>query len=98
MVFLDFMEKGFEINIISQPVNYILVKEGDTLSLTVDVDLLERFSYQWQVRDEFTLFWKDLEDTIIDGFFTKDQKLINLIFLVQNLILIKLIIFICFID
>ena len=40
------MEKGFEINIISQPVNYILVKEGDTLSLTVDVDLLERFSYQ----------------------------------------------------
>ena len=71
---LDFMEKGFEINIISQPVNYILVKEGDTLSLTVDVDLLERFSYQWQVRDEFTLFWKDLEDTIIDGSFYQGSK------------------------
>jgi len=71
---LDFLEKGFEIDIISQPVNYILVKEGDTLSLTVDVELAERFNYQWQVRDEFTLFWKDLEDTIVDGSYYQGSK------------------------
>ena len=71
---LDFLEKGFEIDIISQPVNYILVKEGDTLTLTVDVELAERFNYQWQVRDEFTLFWKDLEDTIIDGSYYQGSK------------------------
>ena len=71
---LDFLEKGFEIDIISQPVNYILVKEGDTLSLTVDVDLVDRFNYQWQVRDEFTLFWKNLEDTLVDGSYYQGSK------------------------
>ena len=71
---LDFIEKGFEIDIISLPANNILVKEGDTLSLTVEVDLVERFNYQWQVRDEFTLFWKDLKDTIIGGSFYKGSK------------------------
>ena len=50
---------------LSSPESYTLVKEGDTFSLFVDVRLSERFVYQWQVQDEYSLFWEDLSDTII---------------------------------
>ena len=75
---MDFIEKGFEINIISMPTNYRMVKEGDTFSLHVDLELVDRFIYRWQIRDEFNLYWKDLEDTLFDGsnyFGSKTNKL-----------------------
>ena len=64
---MDFIEEGFTANIISTPDDYSLVKEGDTFSLYVDVDLRDRFVYQWQLRDEYSLFWENLNDTIMYG-------------------------------
>jgi len=64
---MDFIEEGFTANIISTPDEYSLVKEGDTFSLYVDVDLRDRFVYQWQLRDEYSLFWENLNDTIMYG-------------------------------
>ena len=60
----DFLEEGFTIDITASPESYTLVKEGDTFSLFVDVKLSERFVYQWQVQDEYSLFWKNLSDTV----------------------------------
>ena len=61
----DFLEEGFTIDITASPESYTLVKEGDTFSLFVDVKLSERFVYQWQVQDEYSLFWENLSDTVI---------------------------------
>ena len=61
----DFLEEGFTIDITASPEFYTLVKEGDTFSLFVDVKLSERFVYQWQVQDEYSLFWENLSDTVI---------------------------------
>ena len=61
----DFLEVGFTIDVISSPESYTLVKEGDTFNLFVDVNLSDRFVYQWQVQNEYSLFWEDLSDTII---------------------------------
>ena len=61
----DFLEEGFTIDITTSPESYSLIKEGDTFSLFVDVKLSERFEYQWQVQDEYSLFWENLSDTVI---------------------------------
>ena len=61
----DFLEEGFTIDITASPESYTLVKEGDTFSLFVDIKLSERFVYQWQVQDEYSLFWENLSDTVI---------------------------------
>ena len=61
----DFLEEGFTIDITASPESYTLVKEGDTFSLSVDVELSERFVYQWQFQDEYSLFWENLSDTLI---------------------------------
>lgn len=61
----DFLEEGFTIDITTSPESYSLIKEGDTFSLFVDVKLSERFVYQWQVQDEYSLFWENLSDTVI---------------------------------
>ena len=60
----DFLEEGFSIDILSSPEMYALVREGDTFSLFVDVNLTNRFVYQWQVQDEYSLFWKNVSDTL----------------------------------
>ena len=61
----DFLEEGFTIDILSSPEMYSLVREGDTFSLFVDVNLTNRFVYQWQVQDEYSLFWKNISDTVM---------------------------------
>ena len=61
----DFLEEGFTIQILSTPEEYSLVREGDTFSLFVDVNLTNRFVYQWQVQDEYSLFWENVSDTVI---------------------------------
>ena len=60
---MDFIEEGFIIDIISTPDDYYLFKEGDTFSLNVDLNLDDRFEYQWQIRDELSLFWEDIENS-----------------------------------
>ena len=64
---MDFLEEGFEINIISEPDMYYLIKEGDTFNLFVDIDLANRFVYQWQKSDIYGSNWIDLSDTLIDN-------------------------------
>jgi len=61
----DFLEEGFTIEILSSPEQYSLIREGDTFSLFVDVNLTNRFVYQWQVQDEYSLFWENVSDTVV---------------------------------
>ena len=61
----DFLEEGFSIDIVSSPESYNLIMEGDTFSLYVDLRLNNNFVYQWQVQDEYSLYWKNLSDTVI---------------------------------
>ena len=63
---MDFLEKGFVVNIISTPEDYHLIKEGDTFSLSVDLDLIDRFIYQWQRSEDYGLSWTNINDTTID--------------------------------
>ena len=46
---------------------YYLIKEGDTFNLFVDIDLANRFVYQWQKSDIYGSNWIDLSDTLIDN-------------------------------
>ena len=61
----DFLEEGFVVDIVTTPESYTLVMEGDTFSLHVDLRLDNNFVYQWQVQDEYSLFWENLSDTVI---------------------------------
>ena len=63
---MDFLEKGFVVNILSTPEDYHLIKEGDTFSLSVDLDLIDRFIYQWQRSEDYGLSWTNISDTTID--------------------------------
>ena len=63
---MDFLEKGFVVNIISTPEDYHLIKEGDTFSLSVDLDFIDRFIYQWQRSEDYGLSWTNINDTTID--------------------------------
>ena len=64
-VVYDFLEEGFSVDIITSPESYNLIMEGDTFSLYVDLSLNNNFVYQWQVQDEYSLYWKNLSDTVI---------------------------------
>jgi len=63
---MDFLEKGFVVNILSTPEDYHLIKEGDTFSLSVDLDLIDRFIYQWQRSEDYGLSWTNISDSTID--------------------------------
>ena len=63
---MDYIEPGFSVNITSTPESSYLIKEGDTFSISYEVDFAERFVYQWQVQEFGSLFWENIQDTVTD--------------------------------
>ena len=63
---MDYIEPGFSVNITSTPESSYLIKEGDTFSISYEVDFAERFVYQWQVQEFGSLLWENIQDTVTD--------------------------------
>ena len=63
---MDYLEAGFSVNVTSTPESSYLIQEGDTFSISYEVDFEERFVYQWQVQEFGSLFWENILDTVTD--------------------------------
>ena len=63
---MDYLEAGFSVNVTSTPESSYLIQEGDTFSISFEVDFEERFVYQWQVQEFGSLFWENILDTVTD--------------------------------
>ena len=64
---MDFLEIGLTISVISTPENLILIKEGETTKLKVDVESPLSFIYKWQKSEDDGTSWMELSDGVIDG-------------------------------
>ena len=64
---MDFLEIGITISVISTPENLILIKEGESTKLKVDVESPLSFLYKWQKSEDNGTSWMELSDGVIDG-------------------------------